>query len=322
MSKIHWEAVLGQLDDRYILEAASGYRHGHSDRPATQKKERFIMKTLKVRRIAALAAALTLVFLLGVTAYATGLFGILDLKAELAANPEAELISLTGYRGSKQYQAAVEWENYLLEANESGTNAFDPEQAFDEKYGSYNAFSQEARDRLDALLEKYGLKKYDRWEAVTGQTGLYAAVGVSDFLPASGGLGDLEMEPFGTVFDGKSIASFSDSATLGDGKNFPYDLFRIQSDTFLYTGFLVGNVEDFEEWTYTTEDGTAVTLCLGKIQSLLIAPLDNCFVFFNIRTGSANDDPNRSSYGRPTLTKADLEEFAEMIDFTAMDQIG
>ena len=321
MSKIHWDAVLGQLDDRYIQEAASGYMHSRSDRPAPEKKENFIMKTIKIHRIAALAAALALVFALGIVAYATDLFGILDMKAELEYRPEDELINITGFRGSKQYQANLEWQNYLDEADANGTNEFSPEQELD-GYSNYRAYSQEAKDRLDALLEEYGLKMFKSSESVSGQEGLYATVGVSDFLPASGGLGELEMEPFGTVIDGKSIFSFCDSANLANGKNFYYDLFCIQADTFIYTGFLVGNVEDFEEWTYTAEDGSTVSLCLGKIQSVLIAPLDNCFVFFNIRAGSANDDPNRSSYGRDTLTKADLEEFAGMIDFAAINSIG
>lgn len=314
MNKIHWDTVLGQLDDRYIQEAASGYM-----RPAAEKKEHLPMKTIKIRRAAALAAALALIFALGITAYATGLFGILNMKAEIAAVPEAELISITGYQGSKQYQASIEWQNYLDEADQNGTNPFPSEQTSD-KYWNYNAFSQEAKDRLGTLLEKYGLHMYESRESVTGQKGLYAAVGVSDFLPASGGLE--EIDPVGTVIDGKSIYSYCDSADLSNGKNIPYDLFRIQADTFVYTGFLRGNVEDFEEWTYTTKDSSTLTLCLGKIQSVLIAPLDNCFVLFNIRTGSANDDPNRSSYGRNTLTKADLEEFAGMFDFAAINAIG
>lgn len=319
MNKIHWDAVLGQLDDRYIQEAASVYRR--SARPASPKKENLIMKTIKIRRIAVLAAALVLVFALGIAAYATGLFGILDMKAELEHRPEDELINITGYHDSTQYQANIEWQNYLDEADANGTNEFTPGQELDE-YANYRAYSHEAKDRLDALLEKYGLKMYKSSESVSGQEGLYTAVGVSGFLPASGGLKEMEMEPFGTVIDGKSIYSFCDSANLANGKNFYYDLFRIQADTFIYTGFLRGNVEDFEEWTYTAGDGATVSLCLGKIQSALIAPLDNCFVFFNIRTGSANDDPNRSSYGRDTLTKADLEEFAGMINFSALNNIG
>lgn len=321
MNRIRWEAVLGQLDDRYIQEAASSYMRGRSARPTPAKKENYIMKTIKIRRIAALAAALALVFALGIAAYATNLFGIRDMKADLENRPEEELINITGYRGSRQYQANTEWQNYLDESEKNGTNEFSAEQELDE-YANYRAYSQEARDRLDALLEKYGLKMYESSESVSGQQGLYGAVGVSGFLPASGGLEEMGMDPFGTVIDGKSIFSFCDSANLANGKNFYYDLFSIRADTFIYTGFLVGDVEDFEEWTYTAEDGSAISLCLGKIQSVLIAPLDNCFVFFNIRAGSANDDPNRSSYGRDTLTKADLEEFAGMIDFAAINSIG
>lgn len=319
MNKIHWESVLGYLDDRYIQEAASGYLRGSSASPTAEKKENSGMRTRNIRRFVLLAAALALVFALSIIAYATDLFGIRDRKVEIAAAPEAELISITGYRGSKQYQASVEWQNYLDEADQNGTNPFPSDQEADQ-YWAYNAFSQEARDHLDALLEKYGLRMYERRESVSGQEGLYAAVGASGFLPASGGL--QEINPGGTVIDGKSIYSYCDSADLSSGKNIPYDLFRIQEDTFVYTGFLVGDVEDFEEWTCTAKGGAEVTLCLGRIQSVLIARLDNCLVFFNIRTGSANDDPNRGSYGRATLTRADLEEFAGMIDFAAIDNIG
>lgn len=321
MSKVHWESVLGRLDDRYIQEAASSYMHSRSIRHAPEKKENLIMKPIKIHLIAALIAALALLFALGIVAYATDLFGIRDMTVELEKSQEDEFINITGFRGSRQYLASVEWQNYLDESNENGTNEYSAAQALD-KYTNYCAYSQEARDHLDALLEKYSLKMYESSESVSGQEGLYAAVGVSGFLPASGGLEALEMIPFGTVMDGTSIISFSDSANLANGKNFYYDLFCIQADTFIYTGFLWANVEDFQEWTYTAEDGSAVSLCLGKIQSVLIAPLDNCFVFFNIRAGSANDDPNRSSYGRDTLTEADLEEFAGMIDFAAISSIG
>lgn len=319
MNKIHWESVLGYLDDRYIQEAASGCLRGCSASPAAERKEHTRMKTITIRRAVLLAAALALVAALSVIAYATDLFGIRDMKAEITAAPEAELINITGYRGSKQYQASVEWQNYLEEADQNGTNPFPAEQTAD-RYWQYNAFSQEAKDRLDALLEKYGLRMCESREGVAGQEGLYASLGASGFLPASAGL--QEIQPGGTVIDGKSIYSFCDSADLSNGKNIPYDLFRIQADTFVYTGFLVGDVEDFQEWTYTAKDGAEVTLCLGRIQSVLIAPLDNCFVFFNIRTGSANDDPNRGSYGRDALTKEDLEEFAGRIDFAALNNIG
>lgn len=270
-----------------------------------------------IRQLAAVAAAVALVFTLGITAYATNLFGILDMDVTLEADPTAEVISITGYQDSAEYKASVEWQNYLDEAID--TNKMPMEQEAD-SYWYYNAFSQEAKDTLDTLLAKYNLRMYEKRQYVAGQKELYEAVGASGFLPASAGL--KEIDPCGTVIDEKSICSFIDSADLSNGKNVPYDIFRLEKGTFIYTGFLGGDVNEFEEWTYTTQDGTSVILCLGEIKSIIMADLGSSFVFFNIRTGSANNDPNRSSYGSDTLAKTDLEEFADMFDFTAMSKIG
>lgn len=320
MKKINWECVLNQLDDDLLQDALSSYGYGGA-LPFPKEKE--ILKMEKkhyfARRLGTIAAAVALIFTLGVTAYATNLFGILDMDVTLDANPTAEVISITGYQDSPEYKASIEWQNYLDKTIENGTNKISPTQEAD-NYWYYNAFSQEAKNVLDALLNKYGLRMYKNRQYVAGQKELYEAVGVSGFLPASAGL--TEIDPCGTVIDGKSIASYCDSADLSNGKNVPYDIFRLEKGTFVYTGFLVGDAAEFEEWTFTAKDGSSVVLCLGESQSIIMADLGSSFVFFNIRTGSANNDPNRSSYGRDTLTKADLEEFADMFGFASMQNIG
>lgn len=320
MKKINWESVLNQLDDDLLQDALSGYGYGGS-LPSPKKKEILKMKKNHhvIRRLSAAAAAVALVFTLGVTAYATNLFGILDMDVTLEAEPTAELISITGYQDSAEYKASVEWQNYLDKSEADGSNPF-PEKQKESPYWYYNAFSQEAKDTLDALLDKYGLRMYERRQNVAGQKELYKTVGVSDFLPSSAGL--KEIDPSGSVIDGTSIYSYCDSADLSSGKNVPYDLFRLEKGTFIYTGFLVGDASKFEEWTYTTKDGAPVVLCLSETKALLMADMGSCFVFFNIRTGAANNDPDRNSYGRDTLTKADLEEFADLFGFTALNSIG
>lgn len=320
MKKVNWQSVLNQLDDDLLQDALSGYGNG-SSLPSPKEKEILKMKKKHhfVRPLGTIAAAVALIFTLGITAYATNLFGILDMEVTLEADPTAEIISITGYQDSVEYKASVEWQNYLDEAAKNGTNEYRTEQEAS-SYWYYNAFSQESKDALDSLLNKYGLRMFEKRQYVKGQKELYEAVGTYDFLPASAGL--KEIDPSGTVIDGKSIASYCDSADLSNGKNVPYDIFRLEKGTFLYTGFLVGNVKELEEWTYTTKDGTSVILCLGEIQSIIMADLGSSFVFFNIRTGSANNDPNRSSYGNDTLIRADLEEFADMFGFAAMKNIG
>lgn len=320
MKKVNWESVMNQLDDDLLQDALSSYGYVGA-LPSAKEKEILKMKENHhfARRLGTIAAAVALIFTLGITAYATNLFGILDMDVTLDANPTAEVISITGYQDSAEYKASVEWQNYLDKTRENGTNEMSLEQEVD-NYWYYNAFSQEAKDALDALLDKYGLHMYENRQYIAGQNELYEAVGVSGFLPASAGLA--EIDPCGTVIDGKSIASYCDSADLSNGKNIPYDIFRLEKGTFVYTGFLVGDAAEFEEWTFITKDGTSVILCLGEIQSIIMADLGNSFVLFNIRTGSANNDPNRSSYGRDTLTKADLEEFADMFGFASMQNIG
>lgn len=62
MTKVNWEAVLDQIDDAYVLEAAET-----GERRASAKRKRLGRPT---RRLAALAAVVALLLALGVTAYA------------------------------------------------------------------------------------------------------------------------------------------------------------------------------------------------------------------------------------------------------------
>lgn len=78
MSNIHWESVIGQIDDRYIQEAAESYELPASATASGRKKENLLMQNNKTRRgmmrLGSLAAAIALIFTLGVTAYAAGFF--------------------------------------------------------------------------------------------------------------------------------------------------------------------------------------------------------------------------------------------------------
>lgn len=312
------------MNSKNLYEAFSYVDDKYLDLVDTLQKEQTKMKPNKehpsLRRIITLAMAAALcASILGITAYATKLFGILDMDVVLEENPTVEVISINGYQGSAEYNAAVEWQNYLDKSIADGTNEMPRNQETD-IYWYYNAFSQEAKDTLDALLDKYDLQMYQERQYVVGQKELYETVGAFNFLPESAGL--TEITPSGHVIDKTSIYSYVDSADLPNGKNIPYDIFRLKKGTFIYTGFLVGDVSKFEEWTYTTKDGVSVVLCLNETKSLMMADLGNSFVLLNIRCGSSNDDPNRSSYGRDALTKADLETFADMFDFAKLKALG
>lgn len=327
MKQVNWESILGQIDDRYIQDALSSYHRQKFPRSSLKEKEVITMKKRKhfIRHFGAAAAAVLLICTLGISAYATGFFGIRDRKVELHTDPSepgtestSTLVNINGYQGSNEYNIAVEWNNYLEQCAADGSNQPSSE-IIEEEYLHYGAFSQDAKDMLDSLLEKYGLHMFTESINVAGQTELYNALGVSNFLPASAGLDD--MIPFGMVYDGASM-EFMDSANLPNGKNVPYDLFCLEKGIFINRGFLNADAKSFEEWVYTAKDGTAVTLDLSDIKSVMMAELDSCYIFVNIRSGSANNDPSSSSYNRDTLTKEDLEAFADLFDFEKLDSLG
>lgn len=83
MKHIRWESVMGQIDDRYILEAMESCELPGSAAASRRKKENLLMQNNKRRtitRIGSLAAALALIFTLGMTAYANGFFDSIIAK--------------------------------------------------------------------------------------------------------------------------------------------------------------------------------------------------------------------------------------------------
>ena len=111
-------------------------------------------KALHFRRPLLIAAIITALLAFSLTAYATGMFGILDRKVLSSTNPNATLININGYQGSNEYAITVEWSEYLKQCVKDGTNQWSPGLPED-SYKHYGAYSQEAKDMLDSLLEQW-----------------------------------------------------------------------------------------------------------------------------------------------------------------------
>lgn len=282
-----------------------------------------------------LAAALCMV-LLTATAFAAGIFKLGERQVEtinasvpsdeyVAAvstqetydTPELPSVSAIGVINSNEYLAAQEWESYVTASTEDGTNLLDPVNFQADGYSWAHAFSAEARDKLDTILEKYGLKLPSYEEDITHKD-LYDMTGEIDILPMNGDR--IEGSAYGRYFEGGAL-QIIDSADIRDGLSVNYDLYRSVKGWFSRDIQIVAELDTMEEWAYTTADGTVVILDLGSNQSVLMAELENSFVYIHIRSGSENTDPSRSSYGCPTVDKAALEAFADSIHFTVLDSI-
>ena len=102
--------ALGDVDDRYIEEAAPG------------KKNR---THLSYRKLAVLVACLVLMLSLSIVAYAANWFGLRDLllpfiNQSSSIEEESSTIGLSGYQGSEEWQALAEWREFVSQYDLDG----------------------------------------------------------------------------------------------------------------------------------------------------------------------------------------------------------
>jgi len=122
-------------------------------------------KYMKPRSIKYVAVAATLaVFLLTGAAFAADWFGLRDLVISSRTTHDDgiryEMISLQGYANSNEYKALVEWiefcDSYDQDRsilNEIGNN----DTGIDMVYRYYGAYTPKMVDKIDEIIEKYGL---------------------------------------------------------------------------------------------------------------------------------------------------------------------
>ena len=292
---------LGNVRDSYVI-SAEAFRQG---------KGKSHTKTLSTKRLLLIAAIISILAILGLTGYAAKFFTI---RNAIVGVPGETYISLVAHPESNEFRAHKEWMD-LSESRQSQRVTVE-----DRIYNQYGAFTEESRDALIAIMEKYDLQPYTESVAVYDRVPqeLYEAVGVSDFLPESCAT---YRGTIGTDFPGCSVRNastilvYSDETRLPDGTIVTYEL----------NNFVKGYMHDFlgidpdletiEEWDYTTADGTPVHLSKYGYKCMLMADLPNSFVSITVLR---ENEPESSEL----LSKDQVEDFADMFDYKAINKIG
>lgn len=228
------------------------------------------------------------------------------------------LLSMAGLQGSPEYEATLEWERLVMDWYAQGLN--DPYEADWINHSLYvrcNAFTQEARDALDEILEKYNLTLHEAEDSFDTAADLYILTGRRGFLPNSGGM---DVVPtYGGMYYADGSFTLTATAKLSGGAGVGYEIRSWAKGTF-NRGFIT--VTDYtDQWDYTTRDGMDVTLALGEDQSLVIADLENTFVTVKIYSGTVNQDFDAYSYGIAPIDREALEDLADMFDFSVINKL-
>ena len=271
------------------------------------------------RHILALGVAAVLGTVLSVAAMAGGWFGLREMEfmeevfvtdqngADQVISEPTGIIGLQGFHTSPELQAVEEWKAFLSVYDDGGVleKLGNQRSGFEEEYGLYQVYTQEMADKLDAIVEKYGLLLHtDMIDGLVSGEDLCAQVG-GDFLGENRAYSAYMYEDGTFKFDGEiELVSFG---TLD------YQFMRCVRGSFTDVVLYVGNTSDYREWSYTTACGVPVALALGPNKGLILADLQDCFVTVHTLAGSETTEN--------LLRPENLEHFADTLDFSLLSPV-
>ncbi len=335
--------ALCEMDESFIAEAyrpVTEAASGSSERIVHMKKKRIITF--------ALAAALILAF--GITAYATGFFGLIDSQmgdtvVEYAGvNPVSNIIesreemaqglnrvpvrtiSLQGWRGSPEYLANQEWQSFFDDYrlnNYYGDEVPNPALKTDPWYEAhsriYPAYTPALKAKVLELCEKYSLKPLDQCEENMGADSFYRYLGTDEVFRTEAFTGQ-EFQLETAMFLGYDAGTFQlqfsyfpDSDPMSD--SFVDLKLSRAAKGYFRTGYaLFSDNEDLDEWEYTNCFGDALCLMLGGNYGLILC--DSDYAFVSLQT----DFSFLKNASGEAVSREMLESVADLVNFGTLGQ--
>lgn len=259
------------------------------------------------RRLLMAAAVAAVLLALSCAAVAVNFLGIRDLllfpDREGAGDTAFQRVSLSGYMDTPESQALAQWQAFLDSYDPDGSIRLSvgctPNPQFD-RYIDYGVYTQEMADTLESIAAQYGLKLH---------TAQYNLAAHPELLESCAGfLGTTTGTPTYMYEDGTFHVDAGQALLSSFG---PLD-FQLQRSVrgSLHHAQLSIDPADYQEWDYKTAEGLPVHLALGTGRSLVLADLEDCFVFVTVLEGADGG-----------LTRADLEEFANCFAFSKLTPV-
>lgn len=291
-AKLFFEAM-GQVDDRYYMEAAS-YRADRS-RPA-------VRLLVRAAIAAALLAALTVTaWAVYRAAFQDYFLGPVPTSAPESVSPPSARLSMVGYQGTPEYNALKEWRDWMQAhpseqylAPDGGDDNAD--YAWPDYHPFYGAYYTEQGQALDAILDKYGLEPHHNAAAASAED-ICDALGTGPLLP-EGYSGSGYLYDDGTV----NLQVYNKAARSG-----LYLFAAVKGTLTDISGF---SSVDYEEWDHTVPSGETVDLVLDSHgKGFVLLETEGAYIYVELR----HDFP-----GLSPIAKDELEALADGVNFAAL----
>lgn len=309
--------VIGEAKESFVLEAI-------------ESRNRKSTKRISMRRTLLIAAIVAIMLLLVgcVAVYLT----LQDLsigqetyvpKTDEYGHPVEptekiqDILTLTSFSGSPVQMALKEWYAFSESYDPNGellSNESDIPEIPNHYEYIYNCYTQEMADKLDEIAEKYNLKLLDenlviqKWQS---QAAL-EHMGIDSLLKDTAQvkrIAGMYYSPGNFFFDLQFQLTDENAVwqTPVSGREY-----FSRKDYMVPLSYLPTDLEDYEQWTYTTSDGTQLLLALGnRGGALIITERENAVIGIHL-TISAN---YLMSENGAAPTKEVVEQLAEVFDY-------
>lgn len=244
-----------------------------------------------------------------------------------------EVLTLAGIKGSRNYQAAQEWFAFKQEydpdhsiAVELHSTGMVPE--FPAEYASYNIYTQDMKDKLDEIIEKYDLKLIGSTIPFKTEELTLKALGLEDIaVPGTDAImeldyagyqecGNLNMD-FNIIIPGDADA---------DEQETRCHIYYMHKDAFTEDVISLGEIETWKEWNYTTASGADVLIFRSPEdwRGYIFCDMPNYTVTLRyefIDEQYSNDAAGNMIIDKEVMTDHEIERLADAIDFSIEPQL-
>lgn len=241
-----------------------------------------------------------------------------------------QVLTLAGLKGSPNYQAAHEWFAFK--------QAYDPDGAirasvgknlpeFPEEYASYNLYTQEMKDKLDEILDKYHLKLIGPAVPFKTEELTLKALGLENIaVPGSDAIMELD------------YASYQDCGNLNmdfnfilpgaaEGKNLETrcHIYYMHKDAFAEDVIALEEIDTWKEWNYTTASGQNVLIFRSPNdwRGYIFCDMPNYTVTlrFTFIDEQYTTTAGKTVHEQEFMTDDQIQHLADAIDFSIEPQL-
>ena len=237
---------------------------------------------------------------------------------------EEEVLTVAGLKGSAEYLAALEWFEFLQSYDQDRSiqgAVWGNYPEFPEAYSSYGLYSQDMKDALDAILEKYNLLPMGAPLEFRTTRNLCAALGIERLQTARNDV-TIRIKDGGCYENGNFYLDLD--IQLPEGAENELDaswgtLCWNRRDCFSDQVIALQDAQTWREWNYTTADGSEVLILRSEDDwrgyILCSRPEGLLTLRLETRRDLWNSEGGRTWAEELYLTDRQLEQIADAVDF-------